>query len=195
MELSSPGLSTNMGSNIKKCRSEIGDMHQNESEIFVNDTNNDNSRQNDIPDSENSTSTELNRSHSEIELKDPSVETSSVLLRNKQSKMPSETPSKQCHVAQSVPYKENGCDDDTETVLEVSEKESDKLKYPYTNCTTTGSSTPSTDDSALDEKIVEPLDITINAEEANCASSCSSPKPTHILPKENHSDPSGKFEK
>ena len=195
MELSSPGLSTSMGSNIKKCRSEIGDMHQNESEIFVNDTNNDNSRQNDIPDSENSTSTELNRSHSEIELRDPSVETSSVLLRNKQSKMPSETPSKQCRVAQNVPHNEKGCDDDTETALEVSETESDKRKYRYTHCATTSANAPSTNDSALDEKIVEPLDITINAEEANCASSCSSPKPTHIIQKENHSDPSGKFEK
>ena len=194
MELSSPGLSTNMGSNIKKCRSEIGDMHQNESEIFVNDTNNDNSRQNDIPDSENSASTELNRSHSEIELRDPSVETSSVLLRNKQSKMPSETPSKQCHVSQNVPHKENGCDDDTETVLELSEKESDKLKYRYTHRATTSGNTPSTNDSALDAKIVEPLDFIINAEEANCVSSCSSPKPAHIIPKENHSNPSGKFE-
>ena len=79
MELSSPGLSTSMGSNIKKYRSELGDMHQNESEIFVNDTNNDNSRQNDILDSENSTSTELNRSHSEIELKDPSFSSYTVL--------------------------------------------------------------------------------------------------------------------
>ena len=194
MELSSPGLSTNMGSNIKKCRSEIGDMHQNESEIFVNDTSNDNSRQNDIPDSENSTSAELNRSHSEIELKDPSVEIASVLLKNKQCKMPSETPSKQCHVSQNVPHKENGCDDDTETVLELSEKESDKLKYRYTHCAKTSANTPSTNDSALDEKIVEPLDVTITAEEANCISNCSSPKPTHIIPKENHCDPSGKFE-
>ena len=194
MELSSPGLSTNMGSNIKKCRSEIADMHQNKSEIFVNDTNNDNSRQNDILDSENSTSTELNRSHSEIELKDPSVETASVLLNNKQRKMPSETPSKQCRVAQNVPHNEKGCDDDTETALEVSETESDKLKYRYTHCATTSANAPITNDSALEEKIVEPLDITINGEEANCVSSCSSPKPTHIIPKENHSDPSGKFE-
>ena len=194
MELSSPGLSTSMGSNIKKYRSELGDMHQNESEIFVNDTNNDNSRQNDILDSENSTSTELNRSRSEIELKDPLVETASVLLNNKQRKMPSETPSKQCRVAQNVPHNEKGCDDDTETALEVSETESDKLKYRYTHCATTSANAPSTNDSALDEKIVEPLDITINAEEENCVSSCASPKPTHIIPKENHSDPSGKFE-
>ena len=194
MELSSPGLSTSMGSNMKKCISEIGDMHQNESEIFVNDTNNDNSRQNEILDSENSTSTELNRSHSEIELKDPSVETASVLLKNKQSKMPSETLSKQCRMAQHVPHKENGCEDDTETVLEVSETESDKLKYRYTHCATTSANAPNTNDYALDEKIVEPLDITINAEEANCVSSCSSPKRTHIIPKENHSDPSGKLE-
>ena len=194
MELSSPGLSTSMGSNIKKCRSEIADMHQNKSEIFVNDTNNDNSRQNDILDSENSTSTELNRSHSEIELKDPSVETASVLLNNKQRKMPSETPSKQCRVTQNVPHMENGCDDDTETVLEVPETKSDELKYQYTHCATTSANAPSTNDSALDEKIVEPLDITINGEEANCVSSCSSPNTTHIIPKENHSDPSGKFE-
>ena len=194
MELSSPGLSTSMGSNIKKCRSEIADMHQNKSEIFVNDTNNDNSRQNDILDSENSTSTELNRSQSEIESKDASVETASVLFKNNQRKMPSETPSKQCRVAQNVPHKENGCDDDTETVLEVSETESDKRKYRYTHCATTSANSPSTNDSALEEKVVEPLDITINAEEANCLSSCSSPKPTHTIPKEKHSDPSGKLE-
>ena len=89
---------------------------------------------------------------------------------------------------------ENGCDDDTETVLEVPETKSDELKYQYTHCATTSANAPSTNDSALDEKIVEPLDITINAEEENCVSSCASPKPTHTIPKENHSDPSGKFE-
>ena len=194
MELSSPGLSTSMGSNIKKYRSEIGDLYQSESEIFFNDTNNDNCRQNDILDSENSTSTKLNRSHSETELKVPSVETVSVLLKGEENKMPSETPSKQCSVAQNAPHKENGCDDYTETVLEVSEKESDDLNNRYTHCATTSANTPSSNDSTLDEKKVEPLDITINAEEENCISSCSSPKPNHIMPNENHSHPSGKFE-